>query len=326
MSILITGVAGFIGMHCAARLLDAGHAVIGIDNLNNYYDPTLKEARLRELKKRGHFTFEKGDIVDHAFVASAFAPPRRIRLVLHLAAQAGVRYSLENPFAYTTTNINGHLSVLEACRRCDTLEHLVYASSSSVYGGNTELPFSISDPVEKPISLYAATKKSAELISWCYSHLFGLRQTGLRFFTVYGPWGRPDMAAFIFTKAILEGRPVRLFNHGDMKRDFTYIDDIVDGVMRALKSPARPKEDSPPHRIYNLGNNRTECLTDFIAILERALGRKAVIHLEPIQPGDVRETFANIEESRRDLGFEPKTSISIGLPRFVDWYRGYYRI
>ena len=326
MTILITGAAGFIGMHCAARLLDSGEAVIGVDNLNAYYDVSLKEARLRQLEDRGNFRFVKADITDRDSLGRIFHDHQPIRRVLHLAAQAGVRYSLENPYAYAETNVCGHLAVLEVCRRCDSLEHLVYASSSSVYGSNTKQPFSIADRVDTPLSLYAATKKSAELISWCYSHLYGLPQTGLRFFTVYGPWGRPDMAAFIFTKAIIEDRPIRLFNHGNMRRDFTYIDDIVDGVMSALERPPRELRGAPPYRLYNLGNHNAEALSDFIAIIEQAVGRKARKLLEPMQPGDVRETIADIEDSRRDLGFDPKTSIVDGLPRFVDWFRSFYHL
>jgi UDP-glucuronate 4-epimerase len=326
MTVLITGAAGFIGMHCAARLLDRGERVVGVDNLNDYYDVALKEARVAELEKHPGFSFAKVDIADKDALGQVFAANDGIKRVLHLAAQAGVRYSLINPYAYADTNVIGHLCVLEACRHSDTVEHLVYASSSSVYGGNTKLPFSVEDRVDRPISLYAATKKSAELMSWCYSHLYGMPQTGLRFFTVYGPWGRPDMAAFIFTKAILEGRPISVFNRGDMKRDFTYIDDIVDGVMRALDRTPQAAGDDPPHAIYNLGNHRSEPLMEFIRLIEQAAGRKAELNLEPMQPGDVRENYADIEASRRDLGFEPKTTIREGIPRFVDWYRDYYRV
>jgi UDP-glucuronate 4-epimerase len=322
MPTLITGAAGFIGMHCAARLLQSGEAVIGLDNLNAYYDVTLKEARLKHLAAEGNFTFVRADIADTPVVARVLAD-HQVTRVLHLAAQAGVRYSLENPQAYVASNVAGHLSILEACRRHDRVEHLVYASSSSVYGGNVQLPFSVADRVDNPISLYAATKKSGELISACYSHLFGLRQTGLRFFTVYGPWGRPDMAAFIFTRAILEGRPIEVFNYGRMKRDFTFIDDIVDGVMGALD---RKEFSGHLHRVYNLGNHKAEALTDFISIIEDVLGRKAEIVLKPMQPGDVPETFADIEDSRRDLHFAPKTTIKVGLPRFIEWFRRYYNV
>ncbi len=324
MTVLITGAAGFIGMHCAARLLDRGEQVVGIDNLNDYYDVTLKQARLAELEKQPGFSFAKIDIADREALAGVFARNPGITRVLHLAAQAGVRYSLINPYAYADTNVIGHLCVLEACRHSETVEHLVYASSSSVYGGNKDMPFSVEDRVDRPISLYAATKKSGELMSWCYAHLYGLPQTGLRFFTVYGPWGRPDMAAFIFTKAILEGRPISVFNKGEMKRDFTYIDDIVDGVMRALDHIPSATADDPPHAIYNLGNHRSEALMEFIGLIETATGKKAELNLEPLQPGDVPETFADIAASQRDLGFEPKTTIREGIPRFVDWYRTYH--
>ncbi len=326
MTVLITGAAGFIGMHCATQLLDRGERVVGVDNLNDYYDVTLKQARLATLQEKPGFTFAKVDIADKEAFAGVFAANPGITRVLHLAAQAGVRYSLINPYAYADTNVVGHLCVLEACRHCDTLEHLVYASSSSVYGGNKDMPFSVDDRVDRPISLYAATKKSAELMSWCYAHLYGLPQTGLRFFTVYGPWGRPDMAAFIFTKAILEGRPISVFNKGEMKRDFTYIDDIVDGVMRALDRVPAATGDEPPHAIYNLGNHRSEKLMEFIGLIEQATGRKAELNLEPLQPGDVPETFADIEASQRDLGFDPKTTIREGIPRFVDWYREFYKV
>jgi UDP-glucuronate 4-epimerase len=324
MTVLITGVAGFIGMHSAARLLERGEPVVGVDDLNDYYDVTLKRARLARLEAMPGFRFVKVDIADRDGLAAAFRDNPGVTRVLHLAAQAGVRYSLVNPYAYADTNVVGHLCVLEACRHCDTVEHLVYASSSSVYGGNTKMPFSVEDRVDRPISLYAATKKSAELMSWCYAHLWGLPQTGLRFFTVYGPWGRPDMAAYIFTKAILEGRPIDVFNEGDMKRDFTYIDDIVDGVVAALDHVPAAAGDDPPHALYNLGNHRSEALMEFIGLIEAATGRKAELNLLPMQPGDVRETYADIAASQRDLGFEPKTTIREGIPRFVDWYRSYH--
>jgi UDP-glucuronate 4-epimerase len=243
---------------------------------------------------------------------------------VHLAAQAGVRYSLENPFAYVQANVMGHLVLLEQARRLDRLQHFVYASSSSVYGGNTKLPFSVADPVDTPVSMYAATKRMDELMGHTYAHLYGLPQTGLRFFTVYGPWGRPDMAAYLFADAILAGRPIRVFNYGDMRRDFTFIDDIVAGVLAALDRAPRPADGAAPHRVYNLGNHRSEKLTDFIAILERALGREAMKLYEPLQPGDVPETYADIEDSRADLGFEPKTTIEEGIPRFVDWFCSYH--
>jgi UDP-glucuronate 4-epimerase len=320
MAILVTGVAGFIGMNCARRLLEAGERVIGVDNLNAYYDVSLKQARLEQLKDFRHFYFVRADIADRDAMQGIFS--HGITRVLHLAAQAGVRHSLTNPSAYVDSNVAGHLSILEACRYCEKLEHLVYASSSSVYGGNTNPPFAAGDRVDYPLSLYAASKRAGELMSICYSHLFKIPQTGLRFFSVYGPWGRPDMAAFIFTKAILENRPISLFNSGKMRRDFTYIDDIVSGVISALERP--PTGAQPPHRIYNLGNSRSEQLADFVAILESAIGRKAQILFEPMQMGDVSETFADIEDSRRDLNFRPATTITEGLPRFVAWYREFY--
>ena len=329
MITLVTGAAGFIGSQVAARLLDRGEQVIGIDDLNAYYDPKLKEARLAQLRGRNGFSFHKIDIADKdAMLALAEAEPG-INGVINLAAQAGVRYSLENPYAYVHTNVMGHLTVMEVCRRLPKLRHLVYASSSSVYGGNTKQPFSVDDPVERPVSLYAATKRADELMAHCYGHLYGLPMTGLRFFTVYGPWGRPDMSAYIFAKAIFEGQPIRVFNHGDMRRDFTYIDDIVAGTLAALDRPptaeaGKDGEAGVPHRVYNLGNHRSEQLMHFIEVLEEACGRKAVKVFEDMQPGDVPETFADIEASRRDLGFEPHTSIEEGLPRFVDWLRKYH--
>jgi UDP-glucuronate 4-epimerase len=339
MSVIVTGAAGFIGMHVARALLARGETVIGVDNLNDYYDPALKEARIAELGRAGGaFRFAKLDIADAGAFAALLERERDADRVVHLAAQAGVRYSLTNPAAYLRANIEGQFAVLEACRRRGGVGHLVYASSSSVYGGNAKLPFAAEDKVDRPISLYAASKASAELLSFCYAHLYGLAQTGLRFFTVYGPWGRPDMSAFIFTRAILAGRPIRVFNRGDMRRDFTYIDDIVAGVLAALDRPppvppaaatdgARVADPAlAPHRRYNLGNNRSEKLLDFIAVIEEALGRKAILDLVPMQPGDVKDTYADIAESQRDLGFQPITTIREGVPRFVAWYRGYYGI
>jgi UDP-glucuronate 4-epimerase len=323
MTILVTGAAGFIGFHTAATLLDRGDGVIGVDNLNDYYDVTLKRARLAQLEKRRGFSFHKADVADHEAMGAIFAGHPDITTIVHLAAQAGVRYSLENPFAYIQANVAGQLVLLENARRLDRLEHMVYASSSSVYGGNTKLPFSVADRVDTPVSMYAATKRMDELMGHTYAHLYGLPQTGLRFFTVYGPWGRPDMAAYLFADAILAGRPIRVFNYGDMRRDFTFIDDIVAGVLAAVgKVP--DGADGAPHRVYNLGNHRSEKLTDFIATLERALGREAIKQYEPLQPGDVRETYADIEDSRADLGFEPKTTIEEGIPKFVDWFRAYH--
>ncbi|MCY4397303.1 MAG: GDP-mannose 4,6-dehydratase [Rhodospirillaceae bacterium] len=330
MTVLITGVAGFIGMSCAAALLDRGEEVVGIDNLNDYYDPELKKNRLARLAENRRFRFEKIDVADPDGVAQVVnALPDGAR-ILHLAAQAGVRYSLENPGAYLETNVRGQLSILEAVRHHGGIRHLTYASSSSVYGGNTKMPFAVEDRVDRPISLYAATKRSAEMMSWCYAHLYGLPQTGLRYFTVYGPWGRPDMSAFLFTEAILKGEPINVFNHGDMRRDFTFIDDIVAGTLAALdrtpgtEGPADGGE--PPHRLYNLGNNRPEHLMDFIRAIEQACGRKATLEMKPMQPGDVKETCADIDASVRDLGFSPKTTIAEGVPRFVAWFREYHRL
>jgi UDP-glucuronate 4-epimerase len=311
---------------CAA-LLARGERVVGIDDLNAFYDPALKRARLARLEGKPGFAFHHADIAEAkamaAVVRAAGAPVRRI---VHLAAQAGVRYSLVNPMAYVHSNLVGQVVMLEVARALDGLDHLVYASSSSVYGGNTKLPFSVEDRVDQPVSLYAATKRADELISHSYSHLFRLPMTGLRFFTVYGPWGRPDMAAYLFTEALFAGRPIVLFNHGDMRRDFTYIDDIIAGVIAALDRPPTDAAGVAPHRLYNIGNNRPEPLKRFVALLEQACGLKAVIELKPMQPGDVRETYADIEAIRRDLGFEPKTSIEDGLPRFVAWYRRYHGV
>ena len=325
MSILVTGAAGFIGFHVAKALLDRGDRVVGIDNLNDYYDVRLKEARLAELHAIPGFVFAKLDIADRDSVFAALDRYRDLRSIIHLAAQAGVRYSLENPYAYVDANITGTLVLLEAARRIDNLTTITYASSSSVYGANQKQPFSIADRVDRPVSLYAATKRSCELMAHTYSHLYGLPATGLRFFTVYGPWGRPDMAAYLFTRAILAGQPIRVFNEGRMARDFTYIDDIVAGTIAAHDRPPAGS-DGVPHRIYNLGNHRAERLLDFIAVLERALGRTARKELLPLQPGDVPESFADIEPSRRDLGFDPKTTIEVGLRRFVQWYKQYHNI
>ena len=332
MTVLITGVAGFIGMSCAAALLERGEEVVGIDNLNDYYDPELKKNRLTRLAEHGRFWFEKIDVADPGGVARIVNTLPDGASILHLAAQAGVRYSLENPGAYLETNVRGQLAVLEAVRHHGGIRHLTYASSSSVYGGNTKLPFAVEDRVDRPISLYAATKRSAETMSWCYAHLYGLPQTGLRYFTVYGPWGRPDMSAFLFTEAILKGEPINVFNHGDMRRDFTFIDDIVAGTLAALdRTPGTDggiedgsqENGEPPHRLYNLGNNRPEALMDFIAEIEKACGRKAILEMKPMQPGDVKETCADIDASVRDLGFSPKTTIAEGVPRFVAWFRDY---
>lgn len=333
-AILVTGVAGFIGFHVANRLLDRGEHIIGLDNINDYYDVRLKEARLAQLKTRERFTFVKLDLADRQGMRNLFAG-NTIRRVVHLAAQAGVRYSLVNPHAYTESNIEGFMNILEGCRHAG-IDHLVYASSSSVYGGNTHMPFSIHDNVDHPVSLYAASKKANELMAHCYAHLYRLPCTGLRFFTVYGPWGRPDMALFIFTKAILEGRPIDVFNQGKMQRDFTYVDDIVDGVIRTLDHPATanaawsgekpdPGTSSAPARIYNIGNHRPVELLHFIEVLEKALGKNAEKRLLPLQPGDVPATYADIDDLTTDVGFKPTTPIEVGIPRFVQWYREFYR-
>ncbi|MBM3486686.1 MAG: SDR family NAD(P)-dependent oxidoreductase [Alphaproteobacteria bacterium] len=324
MSVLVTGAAGFIGYHVSTALLARGERVIGIDNVNDYYDVVLKKARLARLAQMPDFTFIKVDIADRAAFAAALRGCDVDRVV-HLAAQAGVRYSLDHPFAYVEANLIGHMVILEYCRHLENLKHLVYASSSSVYGGNAKLPFSVDDPTDTPVSLYAATKKADEHMSHCYSHLYRLPQTGLRFFTVYGPWGRPDMALYIFTKAISEGRPIHVFNHGDMRRDFTYVDDVVAGIIGSLDHPPL-REAGTLHRLYNIGNHRSEPLMRLIAVLERALGRKAEIMLEPMQPGDVKETYADITAISRDIGFVPKTPIDDGVPRFVAWYRDYHGV
>lgn len=333
--ILVTGAAGFIGFHVAMRLLDRGDQVIGLDNINDYYDVRLKQARLAQLTPHERFRFLKLDLSNRQGMRDLFAG-ESIRRVVHLAAQAGVRYSLSNPHAYTESNIEGFINILEGCRG-NNIEHLVYASSSSVYGGNTHMPFSTHDNVDHPVSLYAATKKANELMAHCYAHLYQLPCTGLRFFTVYGPWGRPDMALFIFTKAILEGKPIEVFNQGRMKRDFTYVDDIVEGVIRTLDHPATsdptwsgdrptPGTSSASARIYNIGNHRPVELLHFIEVLEQALGKKAEKQLLPLQPGDVPATYADIDDLIRDVGFRPTTSIEEGIPRFVKWYREFYGV
>jgi UDP-glucuronate 4-epimerase len=319
--ILVTGAAGFIGYHVTQALLAEGEQVFGIDNLNSYYDPALKRARLERLLQHNSFRFRQLDISDPDAVLALAKELPDITAIVHLAAQAGVRYSLENPFAYVQSNVMGQVAMLELARRTGALKNFVYASSSSVYGGNTKVPFDVTDDVEMPQSLYAATKRSDELIAYTYAHLYGFPCTGLRFFTVYGPWGRPDMAYYSFTRAIMEGRPIKIFNYGEMWRDFTYIDDIVQGTVRALRRPATGK---PPHAVYNLGNCRPQKLTDFVAVLEQNIGLKAELVLMPMQAGDVTHTFADIEASRRDLGFEPVTPIETGLKHFVGWYRDYH--
>lgn len=325
MSFLVTGAAGFIGYHVSNTLLARGESVVGIDNINDYYDVALKEARLDRLKAQKGFTFHKADIADRVTMGDILSRHKNISCIIHLAAQAGVRYSIENPAAYIQTNIVGHFVLLELCRHMDHLEHFVYASSSSVYGGNTKLPFAVGDPTDTPSSLYAATKKADELMSHCYSHLFQVPATGLRFFTVYGPWGRPDMAAYIFAKAISEGRPIPVFNHGDMQRDFTFVDDIVAGLIAVADGPPKAG-DTAPHRVYNIGNNQSEPLLKYIAQLEKALGRKAELDLQPMQPGDVKATFADISDIKRDYGFSPTTSIEVGIPKFIAWFREYHKI
>lgn len=318
MTILVTGAAGFIGMHVAMALLERGEQVIGVDNLNAYYDPALKRARLDQLRTRAEFRFVESDIADAEAMTGLVADHPDIRRIVHLAAQAGVRHSLRAPYDYVRANVLGQTVMVEAARRLPRLEHLVYASSSSVYGANSKVPFSVRDRVDHPVSLYAATKRSAELIAEAYRHLYGLPQTGLRFFTVYGPWGRPDMAYYLFTHAIATGQPITLYQGGRPQRDFTYIDDIVAGVLGALD---RPPSGTDRHRIYNLGNNRTETVTRLVSAIEDALGRKALIEHAPLQKGDVERTFADIDASRRDLDFDPDTSLDRGIPKFVDWYR-----
>ncbi len=334
MKILLTGAAGFIGMTTALRLLARGDEVIGLDNLNSYYDVTLKESRLARLTFHPNFRFFKMDVVDGQAMTVLFATEKFDR-VIHLAAQAGVRYSLQNPNAYIDSNIQGFMNVLEGCRHTK-VQHLVYASSSSVYGGNTKMPFSEHDSVDHPASLYAATKKANELMAHTYSHLYGLPTTGLRFFTVYGPWGRPDMALFLFTKAILEGRPIDVFNFGEMQRDFTYVDDIVEGVVRVVDRVAAPNflydamvadpaTSTAPYRVFNIGNNNPVSLRHFIGCIENALGQKAELNLLPLQDGDVPATYANTDALREWVGFVPGTPVEEGIGRFVAWYRDYYR-
>ena len=324
MSVVVTGAAGFIGYHFSKALLDQGEEVVGIDNLNDYYDVALKEARLARLIDRSGFTFHRVNIADREAMFGALENNPKVTQVVHLAAQAGVRYSLENPYAYIEANVMGQVVVLELCRRLPNLAHLVYASSSSVYGGNKDLPFSENDKVDHPVSLYAATKKADELMGHVYAHLHGIPMTGLRFFTVYGPWGRPDMAAYIFTKALFDGLPIQLFNFGDMRRDFTYVDDIVDGVMRVMGKPPVAEASKAPHRIYNIGNNHPEDLTQYIKVLEAATGKTAVLEPVPMQPGDVQETYADISGIERDFCFRPQTLIEEGIPQFVRWYRDYH--
>ena len=323
--ILLTGAAGFIGFHLARRLLDAGKEVLGVDDLNAYYPVSLKQARLAQLKVDNRFRFLELGIEDHDALTAAVAE-QPLEAVVHLAAQAGVRYSLENPFAYIRANLAGHASILELCRHHQAKPWLLYASSSSVYGGNTKVPFAEEDRVDDPVSLYAATKRSDELMSYVYARLYGVHQIGLRFFTVYGPWGRPDMAYWSFTEKILRGEPIRIFNHGDMRRDFTYVDDVVGGLEAILQKGPCLEAEPIPHRIYNIGNNRPVALLRFVEILETCLGKKAQKVLEPMQPGDVQETYADIARLGADYGFVPGTPLEEGLPRFVEWFRGYHAL
>ncbi|MBI1395516.1 MAG: NAD-dependent epimerase/dehydratase family protein [Betaproteobacteria bacterium] len=332
MRILVTGSAGFIGMHTAARLLSAGHEVVGVDCLTDYYDVSLKRARLAHLGAHERLRHHEFDLCDSGAVEALFAGDRFDR-VIHLAAQPGVRYSLANPRSYIDRNVTAFLNVLEACRH-HGIAHLVYASSSSVYGGNTKLPFHESDPVDHPVSLYAATKRANELMAHTYSHLFGLPTTGLRFFTVYGPWGRPDMSPMLFASAIVEGRTIDLFNHGESRRDFTYVDDVVEGVVRVMDHVPSPSPsavaDSPerswaPFRLYNIGNHDTIDVRRFVSLLESALGRRASVALKPMEPGDVEATFADVEALSREVGFAPSTPIETGVARFVEWFHGYRR-
>ncbi|NWN91412.1 NAD-dependent epimerase [Marinobacter adhaerens] len=335
MKILVTGTAGFIGSQLALRLLDRGDEVIGVDNVNDYYDVNLKEARLARLTGHSGFTEVREDVADRPVMAEIFEKHRPERVV-HLAAQAGVRYSLENPNAYVDANLVGFMNILEGCRH-NGVKHLVYASSSSVYGANETMPFSVHDNVDHPLSLYAASKKANELMAHTYSHLYGLPTTGLRFFTVYGPWGRPDMALFIFTKKILAGEPIDVFNHGNHKRDFTYIDDIVEGVIRTLDQVAQPNPDwdgkkpetgtsKAPYRIYNIGSNNPVELSRFIEIIEDRTGKKAQKNLLPMQPGDVPATYADVDDLINDVGYKPATDVEEGIARFVDWYREFYQV
>lgn len=333
MRFLVTGAAGFIGSYVCQRLLALGYTVVGLDNLNDYYPVQLKLDRLAQLNDKPGFEFVKLDLADRAGIAALFGRGQFQR-VIHLGAQAGVRYSLENPMAYADSNLIGTLTILEGCRQ-HNIEHLVYASSSSVYGMNAKMPFATSDRVDHPVSLYAATKKANELMAHTYSHLYGIPTTGLRFFTVYGPWGRPDMAMFLFTKAIAEGKPIKVFNHGQMQRDFTYIDDIVEGIIRIQDKPplansawdgTNASESSAPYKIFNIGNNQPVKLMTFIEAIEQALGKEAVKHYLPMQDGDVPATFADIDDLQQAVGFKPATPIQLGVQRFVDWYKSYYSV
>jgi UDP-glucuronate 4-epimerase len=334
-TILVTGAAGFIGFHVACRLLAEGRLVVGLDNLNGYYDPALKHARLNILRGNSRFSFVQTDLADRPSVSSLFAK-HRFPVVIHLAAQAGVRYSLDHPHAYVDANLEGFINVLEGCRHNDC-KHLLFASSSSVYGANTKLPFSVRDNVDHPVSLYAASKKANELMAHAYSHLYRIPSTGLRFFTVYGPWGRPDMAMFLFAKAILGGTPIKLFNHGNMRRDFTYVDDVSEAVVRLMDRPPQgnlewsgdkpdPSSSAAPWKIYNIGNNNPEDLMHVVSLLEKEFGRTAAKEMLPMQPGDVPATYADIDDLARDIGFRPSIRIEDGIARFAKWYRDYHRL
>lgn len=325
--VLVTGAAGFIGFHLSQQLLDRGNTVVGIDNLNSYYDVSLKKDRLAQLQKQPEFSFYQLDLADREGIAQLFER-QRFEVVVNLAAQAGVRYSLQNPHVYADTNLVGFLNILEGCRHFH-VNHLVFASSSSVYGANQKIPFSVQDNVDCPVSLYAATKRANELMAYSYSHLYSLPTTGLRFFTVYGPWGRPDMAMFLFTKAILAGQPIDVFNYGRMKRDFTYIDDVIESVIRVMDKIPLQSTDlarSAPNKIYNIGNNQPVELMQLIEVLENCLGKKAVTNMLPMQPGEVPVTYADVEDFIAEVGFRPNTPIEVGVERFVAWYRSYYRV
>ena len=328
MSVLVTGSAGFIGMHTANALLKKNEEVIGIDNINDYYDPELKRARLEELHVNKNFYFEKLDFAAPGSLNLLIQKYPEIDRIIHLGAQAGVRYSIDNPHQYMQSNLCGQLAILEFCkskiRDSRPIKNFVYASSSSVYGSNKKIPFSINDNTDQPVSFYGATKKAGEVMAHSYAHLYQIPTIGLRFFTVYGPWGRPDMSPYIFTNCILNEKPIKVFNKGEMMRDFTFIDDIVSGILGALDTPPISLNASPPHKIYNLGNNKPVSLMNYINVIERACNKKAIIDLQPMQAGDVVQTYANIEESERDLGYAPTTSIDIGIPRFVDWFISYH--
>ena len=326
MSVMVTGAAGFIGFHTSLRLLARGETVIGVDNLNSYYDPALKQARLAQLRTQPGFIFIQADIADRDAMDRIAADHPDIDAYVHLAAQAGVRHSLEAPFDYSQSNLVGHLTMLELARANAKTRHFVSASSSSVYGANTKLPFHEDDRVDQPVSLYGVTKRAGELMCHSYAHLYRLPITSLRFFTVYGPWGRPDMAAYLFCNAIVNGQPIAIFNDGNMRRDFTYIDDIVAGIIGVLDHPPAVIADDVPHRIYNIGNHRSEKLMDFVAQIELALGQKAHCQFKPMQPGDVKETYADITAIQRDVGFQPTTPITVGVPQFVAWYRSYHGV